>query len=112
MMVLVAMIHIHVHVYATLEPLLIKGCKQEEHRSELDIVKEIYIDDIHFSKFEVEFQTIVSAFKDNISLKAIFQCLESLSEKAMSVYSEIVVLVELNLSCVPLIPLVREASVH
>ena len=40
-------------VYATLEALLLKGCKQEEHRSKLDIVKEIYIDDIHFSKLEI-----------------------------------------------------------
>ena len=76
---------------------MLKGCKQEEHASELDIVKEIYEDDINFSNLEVQFQTIAPVLKDDISLGAIVQYLVSLSEQAMSIYSKNVILVELIL---------------
>ena len=84
-------------MYVTLEALLLKGCKQEEHASELDIVKELYEGDVNFSNLEVQFQTIAAALKDDISLSAIVQYLVSLSEQVRSIYSEIVVLVELIL---------------
>ena len=84
-------------MYVTLEALLLKGCKQEEHASELDIVKELYEGDVNFSNLEVRFQTIAAALKDDISLSAIVQYLVSLSEQVRSIYSEIVVLVELIL---------------
>ena len=84
-------------IYVTLEALLLKGCKQEEHASELDIVKELYEGDVNFSNLEVQFQTIAAALKDDISLSAIVQYLVSLSEQVRSIYSEIVVLVELIL---------------
>ena len=54
-------------------------------------------DDINFSNLELQFQTISPVLKDDISLSAIVQYLVSLSEQAMSIYSEIVILVELIL---------------
>lgn len=83
-------------MYATLEALLLKGCKQEDV-SELDIVKELYEGDVNFSNLEVQFQMIAPGLKDDISFSAIVQYLVSLSEQVRSIYSEIVILVELIL---------------
>jgi len=80
-----------------LETLLVKGCKQVEHKSELDYVKEFYGDDINYSDLEVQFQTIAPVVKGKVFLKEIIQYLASISEPARSIYSEIVLLVELFL---------------
>ena len=84
-------------MYMNLEALLLKGCKQVEHQSELESVRELYGDDIHYSNLEVQFQTIAPVIKGKVSLKEIVQYLSSLSESARSIYSEIVLLVKLIL---------------
>ncbi|XP_065886227.1 zinc finger MYM-type protein 1-like [Dysidea avara] len=50
-------------MYMNLETLLLKGCKQVEHSSELEHVKELYSDDIHYGNLEVQFQTIAPVMK-------------------------------------------------
>ena len=91
-------------MYMNLETLLLKGCKQVEHSGELEHVKELYSDDIYYGNLEVQFQTIAPVMKGKVSFKEIIQYLSSLSEPARSIYSEIVLLVELIL--------VMPASVH
>jgi len=65
-----------------LEMLLLKGCKQVEHKSELDYVKELYGDDINYGDLEVQFQTIAPVVKG----KGVSQRdLASISEPARSI---------------------------
>jgi len=61
---------------------LLKGCKQVEHKSELDYVKELYGDDINYSDLEVQFQIIAPVVKGKMSLREIIQYLASISEPA------------------------------
>ena len=84
-------------MYSGLETLLVKGCKQLDYQHELDLVKSLYDKDLNYQNLEIQFQTIASSVKDDLSLDGIVSYLKTLSSTARSIYSEIVTLVELIL---------------
>lgn len=84
-------------MYSGLETLLLKGRKQLDYQHELDLVKSLYNKDLNYQNLEIQFQTIASSVKDDLSLGGIVSYLKMLSSAARSLYSEIVTLVELIL---------------
>ena len=84
-------------MYSGLETLLLKGCKQLDYQHKLDLVKSLYDKDLNYQNLEIQFQTIASSVKDDLSLSGIVSYLKTLSSAARSIYSEIVTLVEVIL---------------
>ena len=80
-----------------LETLLLKGCKELDYQDELHLVKSLYDKDLNYQNLEIQFQTIAPSVKDDLSLGGIVNFLKTLSSAARSMYSEIVILVELIL---------------
>ena len=68
-----------------------------DYQHELDLVKSLYDKDLNYQNLEIQFQTIASSVKDDLSLGGIVSYLKTLSSAARSIYSEIVTLVELIL---------------
>ena len=86
-------------MYSNMEQLLLKASQNENHDSELAVIRERYSRDIHIDNPKIQLQTLQTNLDphDDVSLHNVVKYLQGLPKVARSLYSEIMTLVKLIL---------------